>query len=211
MSFLETPRFPDDISYNSKGGPSFNTSIISVNSGFEHRNINWEYYRNEFDITYGIRTRLQLYELIKFFKIAKGMAYGFRYKDWTDFRSHHNNQINDNESDLDQQIGIGNGVEVDFQLIKEYTEDIFTTSKLIKKPVDGTTLISIDNVSKITGWSVDITTGVVTFSVAPLTGEIIKAGFQYDNPARFDSDTIETNLEYFLGGSITTILKEIRV
>ncbi len=43
-------------------------------------------------------------------------------------------------------------------------------------------------------WSVDTTTGIVTFVTAPTAGHSITAGFQYDIPVEFDDDYLPSGL-----------------
>ncbi|MCK4609475.1 MAG: DUF2460 domain-containing protein, partial [Gammaproteobacteria bacterium] len=74
MSFIETPRFPDDISYGSKGGPSWNTSVITLNSGYEKRNKNWTNARYSYDVAYGIKTQAELLALVDYFNRVGGKA-----------------------------------------------------------------------------------------------------------------------------------------
>ena len=76
MAFLETPRFPDDISYGSQGGPGYNTSIIQIKSGAESRNVNWSIARYEYDVSYGVQTMDNLEELIEYFHCNFFMAFG---------------------------------------------------------------------------------------------------------------------------------------
>jgi uncharacterized protein (TIGR02217 family) len=54
--------------------------------------------------------------------------------------------------------------------------------------VAGTVRIALDGVELASGWSVDATTGIVTFAAAPGAGVAITAGFEFDVPVRFDSD-----------------------
>ncbi len=68
-------RFPDAIARGATGGPEYSTDIISVASGFEQRNINWQASRARYDIGTGIRTREQMAEVIAFFRARKGRAY----------------------------------------------------------------------------------------------------------------------------------------
>ena len=42
----------------------------------------------------------------------------------------------------------------------------------------------------MSGWTVDTTTGVVTFTAAPAGGVIVRAGFEFDVPVRFDTDKL---------------------
>ena len=64
---------------------------------------------------------------------------------------------------------------------------------------------------QLSGWTLDATTGVITFTTAPAGGVIIRAGFEFDVPVRFDSDTLDVTLDFERLGSITSIpLLEIR-
>ena len=79
-----------------------------------------------------------------------------------------------------------------YQLRKEYGAGgtplgIGRPARVIYKPVSGTVIAAKNGVSISSGLSVDITTGVVTVSPAPLVGDTITAGFEFDIPARFDS------------------------
>jgi uncharacterized protein (TIGR02217 family) len=65
-----------------------------------------------------------------------------------------------------------------------------------------------------TDFSVDTTTGVVTFLSGhiPESGEAVTAGFLFDVPVRFDTDYLEVDLSAFAAGAIPKIpLLEIRI
>ena len=87
MSFLESRRFPEDISYGSRGGPGYSTSISTLASGYEQRNVNWAVPRHDYDAGYAVRSMTKLYSLLTFFNAVRGMAHGFRYKDFLDYRT----------------------------------------------------------------------------------------------------------------------------
>jgi len=71
--------------------------------------------------------------------------------------------------------------------------------------------VAIDGVEATSGWSVDTTTGIVTFTSAPAAGATITVGFEFDVPVRFDTDTLDITLDIERLGSITSIpLLEIR-
>ena len=71
--------------------------------------------------------------------------------------------------------------------------------------------IAIDGVGQTSGWSVDTTTGIVSFTTASAAGAIITAGFEFDVPVRFDTDTLDVTLDIERLGSITSIpLIEVR-
>jgi len=65
--------------------------------------------------------------------------------------------------------------------------------------------------SELLGYGRDPLTGVVTFAVAPASGIAITAGFEFDVPVRFDTDTLDVTLDFERLGSITSIpLIEVR-
>ena len=65
--------------------------------------------------------------------------------------------------------------------------------------------------ARMSGWSLDATTGTVTFTTAPGNGVIVRAGFEFDVPVRFDTDMLDVTLDIERLGSITSIpLLEIR-
>jgi lambda family phage tail tape measure protein len=73
-------------------------------------------------------------------------------------------------------------------------------TRTITKPVAGTTKIYVNGTPQASGWSVNTATGVVTFTSAPANGAVITADFEFDVPARFDTDQMDITIEtYELG------------
>ncbi len=74
-----------------------------------------------------------------------------------------------------------------------------------------TVRIALGVVEHMSGWTLDSTTGVITFATAPGSGAIVRAGFEFDVPVRFDTDLLDVTLDIERLGSITSIpLLEIR-
>jgi uncharacterized protein (TIGR02217 family) len=69
--------------------------------------------------------------------------------------------------------------------------------RTITKPVAGTVHVYKDGVEQLSGWSVDVTTGIVTFTTAPAAGVAITADFELDVPVRFDTDHMAVTIESF--------------
>jgi uncharacterized protein (TIGR02217 family) len=90
----------------------------------------------------------------------------------------------------DQQLGTGTGSLTTFALVKRYVSGAITHIRPITKPVAGTVLIALNGVNQATGWSVNTTTGIVTFTAAPANGVLVTAGFAFDVPVRFDTDVL---------------------
>ena len=207
MAFHEV-RFPDNISRGARGGPERRTQVVELASGDEERNASWANSRRRYDVAYGIRRADDLAAVVAFFEARNGRLHGFRYKDWSDYKSALPSQA---ITATDQQIGTGTGSLQTFQLSKRYTSGAQTWARTIAKPVAGTVRIALGMVEQISGWTVDTTTGVVTFTTAPAGGVAVRAGFEFDVPVRFDSDTLDVTLDFERLGSITAIpLLEIR-
>lgn len=206
--FLESPRFPDDIAYGSEGGPEYKTNIVEVNSGYEHRNAVWSYPRHKFNVAYGVRTLGQLYALTEFFHAVHGSAYAFRFKHHADFKS---GNITQAVSPTDQVIGTGDGAITEFPLKKTYTKGALSRARLITKPNTDTVHVALNGVEQLSGWSVDTTTGVITFDSAPGNGVSVQAGFEFDVPVRFQNDYLPSTWEDYQLLSADVPLIEVRL
>ena len=86
MSFHEI-RFPTDLSFGALGGPERRTEIVTLSNGFEERNSPWAGSRRKYDAGIAMRSLEDIEEVIAFFEARQGQLYGFRWKDWSDFKS----------------------------------------------------------------------------------------------------------------------------
>lgn len=185
MSFEEI-QFPADISYGARGGPEYSTDIVEMFSGKEQRNINWSQARARYTVSHGVKTPVQLDELIAFFRARQGRAIGFRFKDWTDYQA------------AGQNLGTGNGSLTQFQLVKKYTSGTATVTRPILKPVNnGTLKVYLNAVLQSSGYTVNYTTGIITFSTPPGAGVVVTADFEFDVPVRFDTDHLDPSIDDF--------------
>lgn len=202
-------QFPTAISFRSSGGPEFSTSVIETASGFEKRNINWSAARARYDIGSGVKSEDDLAAVIDFFRARRGQAFGFRFKDWADYKSGAPSAA---VSATDQAIGTGDGVATEFGLAKSYTSGAETYARRILKPVAGSVLVALDGTPQGAGWSVDAATGVITFTTPPGAGAAVTAGFEFDTPVRFAGDHLNVSLETFAAGAVPDIgLVEVRL
>ena len=207
MAFHEV-RFPDNISRGARGGPERRTQIVELASGDEERNASWANSRRRYDVAYGIRRADDLAAVVAFFEARNARVHGFRYKDWADYKSSLPSQT---ITATDEQIGTGTGSLQTFQLAKHYISGAQSWTRTTAKPVAGMVRIALGMVEQMSGWTVDTSTGAVTFTTAPANGVIVRAGFEFDVPVRFDSDTLDVTLDFERLGSITSIpLLEIR-
>lgn len=278
-------RFPTDIAYGSSGGAGYSTVISQTSSGYETALVNWSKARHKYNATYGPRTMAQLEAVIALFHAVRGRAYGFRFKDWADYKSC---PLAQPVSAFDQAIGNGDGVAVAFLLQKTYVYGSESYVRPITKPVAGTVVVSVQNATD-NRWSVSTVTGVVTFSAditrsinaitkeaqgkitftaahglsagnthhvsgvagmtqingkrvkvmavdsptqvttdlnttaystytsggvihtIPQTGEVVRAGFEFDVPVRFDTDVLDISLDEWKAGAVDLPLMEVKV
>jgi uncharacterized protein (TIGR02217 family) len=203
--------FPLDIALRSAGGPQRRTDIVALGSGREERNARWAHSRRRYDAGYGVKTLEALSEVVAFFEERRGMLYGFRWRDRLD----HSSGAGEVTA-ADQVIGTGDGTTAAFQLVKTYGSIHAPYQRPIVKPVAGSVRVAVDGIEKTedTDFSVDATTGVVTFLAGhiPATGKAVTAGFLFDVPVRFDTDYLEVDLSAFAAGAIPKIpLVEIRI
>ena len=207
MAFHEI-RFPDNISRGARGGPERRTQIVELASGEEERNASWTNSRRRYDAAYGIRRADDLAAVVAFFEARNGRLYGFRWKDWGDYKSCLPSGA---PAATDQVIGTGDGATTVFQLVKAYTSGAQSWIRTITKPVAGTVTVALDGIMQAAGWTVDATTGQITFPTAPTSGVAITAGFKFDVPVRFDTDKLDVTHDIERLGSITSIsLIEVR-
>ena len=207
MAFHEV-RFPDDISRGARGGPERRTQVVELASGDEERNASWADSRRRYDAAYGIRRADDLAAVIAFFEARNGRLHGFRWKDWGDCKS---GLPSTPVTPIDQVLGAGDGNTETFQLVKRYESGAQSWIRRIVKPVAGTVRVALDGVEALSGWSVNATTGVVTFAAPPATGALVTAGFEFDAPVRFDTDRLDVTWDLDRLGSIASIpLVEVR-
>ncbi len=206
-------RFPLDISMRSFGGPERKTDVVTLGSGREARNSRWALSRRKYDAGFGIKSLREIATVIEFFEERRGMLYGFRWRDRLDFKSC---PINETPTTNDQLIGVGDGVSRSFQLSKTYGRDFAPFTRLIDKPVKDSVTVSVNAVQLNLGvdYAIDDVTGFVNFmpNKAPPIGAIVRAGFLFDVPVRFDTDFFEVDMSGFDAGRIPKIpIVEIRL
>jgi len=210
MSFHEV-QFPTSLSFGSVGGPERVTEVVTLANGFEERNTPWEDSRRRYDAGMGMRSLGDIDTLIAFFEARRGRLYGFRWKDWSDYRS----SGSEREAGFDDQvIGTGDGQSRVFQLSKTYSSGGAAYQRKIRKPVQGTIRAGVQGDVKAEGldFAVDLTTGTLTFETAPGPGSTVTAGFEFDVPVRFDTDAILSSVASFKAGEIPNVpIVEVRL
>ncbi|MDR2077628.1 MAG: DUF2460 domain-containing protein [Rickettsiales bacterium] len=190
--FYET-RFPEEISIRSKTSIEFDTNIVSCKNGREQRTPNKQP-RMVYDVFIDIRAKKEIDMLIDFFRMVKGRCIGFRYKDWLDFSAEK------------QVIAKADGTAKHFQLIRGYASLSNGKSRLreITKPVEGTVRVFINN-GEVNSFGVNYSKGEIILPSAPEKNSLVKASFEFDVPARFDTDILEISMHNAQSGEVKNL------
>lgn len=176
MTFLETPRFPDRISANMEGGPTWATRVVILKSGYEQRNIEWDAARMRFNIATAINSAADLAEVIAWMRALRGRAHGFRIKDPLDYSA----------TTAEGYVGtggVGDGLPTG-QMIKFYEIGALSEARPITKPVAGTVTFYYDG-AVLAPASLDTATGIVSWTALD-SASVVNA-----TPATGDATTVE--------------------
>lgn len=210
MGFHEV-RFPASLSFGSLGGPERRTDIVTLANGFEERNTPWAHARRRYDAGVGLRSLDDIALLLAFFEARRGQLHGFRWKDWSDFKS---GRPSEDVDFRDEVLGRGDGVTRSFALVKTYVSGDARYDRPIAKPVEGTVRLGVGDSELFAGhhFEVDVSTGLVTLDQAPGPDDFVTAGFEFDVPVRFDIDRIQTSVANFQVGDVPNVpVVELRV
>lgn len=210
MTFRNAP-LPKCISRGSDGGPVWITQIGRSLAGNEQRVARRSNSLRRFNVAYRVRRLDDLDEIRDHFEVMEGQLYSFPYRDKLDYKSGRPNQTPTKD---DQLIGVGDGAETDFQLIKTRTISGFSKARNITLPDSGSVLIALDGVlqTETTHYTIDYATGIVTFVSPPAGGSPpaqITAGYTYRVVVRYDIADFNQVYEGFRVGSLSIPLIEV--
>lgn len=202
-------RLLESVEQGAEGGPNFLTTIIELGGGEEVRNIEWSRARQEWDLSYGIDSPEMLQDVVDLFYVCFGRARGFLFKDYSDY------QIGlPSDPSTRQSIGAGDvGANTIFQIYKLYSIGSESHQRPITKPVQGTLLVYEGGVLKTetTHYTVDYTTGLITFLTAPGDGVEVDVICEFDVPVRFDTDALKKKVTWVGAQELPSIpIKELK-
>lgn len=202
MSFHNV-RLPEEIERGVTGGPGFKTTIITTFSGDEYRNIDWSKARGSWQAGFK-RPHEENQAVIDFFYARRGRAYGFRFRDWSDY-------------EVDNVIGMTDGIETEYQAIKVYESGDHQYHRPLTRLVTGMKVfVGEDEVAA----TVDLDTGIITLPAwpepdpdepqPPHEPEPIRIVGEFDVPVRFDTDDLNVTMLTYDVSTIDAPIIEIR-
>lgn len=200
MAFDEI-EMPAELAFGFRGGVRNPVSTSELSDGHILRQARWAGPLREFVFEMSDRPRASVEALRAFWLARGGGARGFRFKDFTDFEAE------------DEAFGTGDGATTAFQLIKTYavSGEISPHVRTIKKPVSSGLVVKADGTPMGSGWSVNTTTGVVTFSVAPALDVALTWSGEFRVPVIFLGDQFDAEFvteDVYASGSMT--VRELR-
>jgi uncharacterized protein (TIGR02217 family) len=172
-----------DVRYGTSYSCSFSVINTSDSGGNSYSKLNHPFpvLRYELNFANCLQDGLAK-ELQDLYMRSGGTHGGFRVKHHTEFSTKdYTKSPTHNDQPL---VDLGGNK---YQLVVWYgSPGAATPRRLIRKPVSGTVKIGVGGSLVTTGFAVDYTTGVVTFSSTPVGA--VTGGCEFDIPMRFDAD-----------------------
>lgn len=218
MSFFECEFSRKVAYAGQTGGPismaRFSTVVNKGFSGFEARNRNWANTRHVYQLDLIGKTQGEYASLLAFFLAVGGMSDSFRFFDMTDFQINGivpcspatGNGVN-KVFQMQQQYIVGAGpnartyTRTISKPIMSHQSALFTggapnyggsnvITDFLGNTLADTVLAYLNGINQpgTNNYTIDATTGLITFASAPGNGVAVASSGQYHTPARFDND-----------------------
>lgn len=168
--------------YGWEGGPEFSTRVTTMANGFERRNADWAEARRKFSLPFLNLSRERYLPILNMFYAARGQLHCFLYRDPLDHEA------------TDEFIGLGDGVEVEYQLSKLTNVDGFIYQRNVYAIPDSENIVvTVNNV--VTAVTVDKDRGTILFASPPALNAQIRWSGIFDLWVRFNSDYLPFSLD----------------
>lgn len=178
MSNAVFPSLPG-LSWPLVRSPIWKTGIQTTQSGRELRAAFMSYplykWSLQFDVLRTASANTEFQQLIGFFNARSGSFDSFLFSD------------PDDNTVTQQNIGSGNGTQTQFQLVKSYggmVEPVLAVNTITQVRVNGVAT---------SAYTVNVMTGIITFTTAPPSGQAIDWTGTFYYQCRFLADTYDFN------------------
>jgi uncharacterized protein (TIGR02217 family) len=161
---VDDVRLSEDMERGFKGGPGFDTTVLTGPTGIETRVINQTVSRGKWTAAFGMQIRSFWDPIMTLMLTQRGQGYGFKFKDYFD------NTVSG------QILGTGNGVITDFQIIKVFNSGVRTYTQNTYLPDPTSLVVTVNGVPSV-AYTLQ-PGGIIRFTVAPASGSIaVTCGF----------------------------------
>jgi Uncharacterized conserved protein len=206
--------------YPCVSAPRWSTDLMQVDSGAEAANQRWENVLHRFHLPDVVREMETFNAIRDHWLVMRGPFHIWPFRDPLDFASVALVLPNTvpTISAADQVLGVADGFESNFQLVKLYSRGAQSYSRKIELPVLASVLLQgsqagSPTIVSLPPYSVSRPGGVVTFDYPPPAGTTISGGFLFDVPVRFESDDAFEGVvrDFGLGGTADLTFIETRL
>jgi uncharacterized protein (TIGR02217 family) len=201
--------FPTCYTFGFISEPQVLVKITSREGGFERRDRKWarslRYYSS---VPLGSQQEDEILDILDFWEAMGGMASGFRFKDWIDYKSCRRSI----EPQVTDQVLVSSGDSpASYRLVKNYVTKTARTvqPREITRPIGSTIMIGNEVGAAQTDWTLDESTGLVTIG-GGFSGTPTCWGGEFDVWCRFDAQFNPAASNHKIM-DVTVQLKEIRV
>lgn len=190
-------RFPEDVSWGSQGGPVFKTQVFTSHRGHEKRNIDWSQPMMEFNVAYGIKQDSHILSVMNFFNARQGRLFGFRYKNWADYRA-------------SGEVARGDGDNRRLPLYKKYSTPSGEFMcrrlwKIVRGSVRGVVVGGTPSVEGA-GFHIDYDSGEIILNSNLADGDVVTVeNLEFDEPVRFDEDSLDNVIDAYNNNSLSKL------
>lgn len=213
-----------DLKIGSQTAPKAGVDVVYFDSGFRAVNRRWSQFLRTFTAELANETR-DFYEFKRLFMAMGGNQHSFLIRDWSDWNSSEGEMDHDafargavtpNDQPLlntaTDQPG-GDGSTLLFQLVKQYEIASAVHYDTIEKPDYNSIQVAVDGVVQTLGvnYTLNASTGEVTFAVAPGTSQNPTWGGAFYRPAHFVDDEFPISLEAFHRQARGILLRQARL
>lgn len=184
----------EKLSYGSTGGPGFRTNVIPLNSGLIQTVARQPQTARKWNMSFGVKRHSLIAALRSFYLARGGVANSFRIKDLYDCVTSGDGldpSLGGTAIGFEDQIlGTADGSTQVFQMKRRYDSGSEFYTQNLYLIEDGTSRVGVDGIEQLSGWSVNLVTGEVTFTSAPTSGDVT-AGCGYHHKAFFEKEVDE--------------------
>jgi uncharacterized protein (TIGR02217 family) len=175
------------------GATRWQTDIQQGVNGTEVRNADWQDALRRFDARFGITRADDQAALEAWHFVCQGAAIGFLIRDEKDYKATQAALAGARGTSTQGVCSAVSGSTTVFQMEKLYSNGYRSRRRKITRPQSGTVqLYDASNLLVGSGYTIDYTTGKITYSVAP--GYVPTWTGQFYVPARFELDEIPWDL-----------------
>lgn len=200
--------FPACPTYGFNPEPNYLVKIVSREGGYERRDRKWARPLLKFTgVPLGERPQSDIEDVLYFWHAVGGMSDGFRFKDWSDFKSC---RLGADPSMLDMPIvASGDSPAGSYRLVKQYVWGSKIQEREITRPLGASILVANESGVAQTDFTLDESTGLLTPG-GSFAGTPHSWGGEFYVWCRFDAQ-FSPSISNWQIQTASVVLAEIRV